>query len=80
MAGGGADLGSGSRNASSVGRLQVLREADLQKIYSAALEILESVGMLATNKRALEVLLPQGSPSGWMHIQGGSCPHARKTR
>jgi len=48
------------RNASCVGRPRVLSEADIRKIFNAALQVAETVGMRVTHPRALEALTGAG--------------------
>lgn len=48
------------RNASHVGRLQVLTERDLSRLHDGALAILETVGMRTTHDRAVRTMTEAG--------------------
>ena len=69
------------RNASCVGRPRVLSEADIRKIFNAALQVAETVGMRVTHRRALEVLAGAGCTvaDGLVRIPARLVEEARRT-
>ncbi len=69
------------RNASCVGRPRVLSEADIRKIFNAALQVAESAGMRVTHPRALEVLGGAGCTvaDGLVRIPPRLVEEARRT-
>ncbi len=69
------------RNASCVGRPRVLSEADIRKIFNAALQVADSAGMRVTHPRALEVLGGAGCTvaDGLVRIPPRLVEEARRT-
>ena len=69
------------RNASCVGRPRVLSEADIRKVFNAALQVAETAGMRVTHPRALEVLGGAGCSvaDGLVRIPPRLVEEARRT-
>ncbi len=68
-------------NASCVGRPRVLSEADIRKVFNAALQVAETAGMHVTHPRALEVLGGAGCTvtDGLVRIPPRLVEEARRT-